>query len=72
MQRPRSLINDIVIGEETDIDPGGSYVSHLDLYRRAMADIGAITLQFDGFCSLAVFRSKQPRGDWWARSPKPD
>jgi hypothetical protein len=47
------LINDIVIGEETDIDPDGSYVSHLDLYRRAMADIGASTLQFDGFCSLA-------------------
>jgi hypothetical protein len=47
------LINDIVIGEETDIGPDGSYVSHLDLYRRAMADIGASTLQFDAFCSLA-------------------
>jgi Protein of unknown function (DUF3050) len=29
------------------------YVSHLDLYRRAMADIGASTLQFDRFRSLA-------------------
>jgi hypothetical protein len=47
------LINDIVIGEETDIGPDGSYVSHLDLYRRAMADIGAATPQFDRFCSLA-------------------
>jgi hypothetical protein len=46
------LINDIVIGEETDVDPDGSYVSHLDLYRRAMAEIGAGTLQFDRFCSL--------------------
>jgi hypothetical protein len=46
------LINDIVIGEETDVDPDGSYVSHLDLYRRAMADTGASTLQFDRFCSL--------------------
>jgi hypothetical protein len=47
------LINDIVIGEETDVGPDGSYVSHLDLYRRAMGDLGASTLQFDTFCSLA-------------------
>lgn len=47
------LINDIVIGEETDVDPDGSYVSHLDLYRRAMAEVGASTVQFDRFCSLA-------------------
>jgi hypothetical protein len=46
------LINDIVIGEETDVDPDGSYVSHLDLYLRAMADVGASTRQFDTFCSL--------------------
>jgi hypothetical protein len=51
--RAARLINDIVIGEETDVGPDGSYVSHLDLYRRAMADIGASTLQFDRFCSLA-------------------
>jgi hypothetical protein len=52
--RAARLINDIVIGEETDIDPDGSYVSHLDLYRRAMGDIGASTHQFDTFCSLAL------------------
>jgi hypothetical protein len=51
--RAARLINDIVIGEETDVDPDGSYVSHLDLYRRAMAEIGASTRQFDRFCSLA-------------------
>src|SRR5580693_9429840 len=47
------LINDIVIGEETDVDPDGSYVSHLDLYLRAMEDVGASTHQFDTFRSLA-------------------
>jgi hypothetical protein len=50
--RAARLINDIVIGEETDVDPDGSYVSHLDLYRHAMAEIGASTRQFDRFCSL--------------------
>jgi hypothetical protein len=52
--RAARLINDIVIGEETDVGLDGSYVRHLDLYRRAMADIGASTLQFDRFCSLAL------------------
>src|SRR5712672_320677 len=47
------LINDIVIGEETDVDHDGSYISHLDLYLRAMADVGASTRQFDTFRSLA-------------------
>src|SRR5712671_5034430 len=51
--RAARLINDIVIGEETDVGPDGSYVSHLDLYLRAMADVGSSTQQFDTFRSLA-------------------
>jgi hypothetical protein len=42
-----------VIGEETDVDPDGSFVSHLDLYLRAMGDVGANTSAFNSFCSLA-------------------
>src|SRR6267143_401611 len=48
------LINDIVIGEETDVDPDGSYVSHLALYLRAMSEIGASTRQFEKFRSLVL------------------
>src|SRR6202051_5273535 len=51
--RAARLINDIVKGEETDVDPDGSYVSHLDLYLRAMVDVGASTRQFDAFRSMA-------------------
>jgi len=54
------LINDIVIGEETDVDPDGLYVSHLELYLRAMDDVGASTLQFDTFCSMV--RAGDPVG----------
>src|ERR1700720_4156807 len=48
------LINDIVIGEETDVGPDGAYVSHLALYLRAMRDIGASTRQFEKFRSLVL------------------
>src|SRR5271168_1993850 len=48
------LINDIVIGEETDVGPDGSYISHLALYLRAMRDIGASTRQFEKFRSLEL------------------
>jgi Protein of unknown function (DUF3050) len=50
--RAARLINDIVIGEETDVDPDGLFVSHLELYLRAMEDVGASTVQFDTFCSM--------------------
>ncbi len=48
------LINDIVIGEETDVGPDGCYVSHLALYLRAMRDVGAGTRQFEKFRSLVL------------------
>jgi hypothetical protein len=52
--RAARLVNDIVIGEETDLDPDGTYASHLDLYLRAMRDVGASTRQFDTFRALAL------------------
>jgi hypothetical protein len=58
----RALINDIVIGEETDVGPDGSYVSHLAFYLRAMrtsAPVRASSRSSVHLCSSA-HPSKQP------------
>jgi pyrroloquinoline quinone (PQQ) biosynthesis protein C len=43
------LINQIVLGEETDTDPSGEPMSHLELYLGAMQEVGADTASFDRF-----------------------
>jgi hypothetical protein len=43
------LINQIVLGEETDIGPSGEPVSHLELYLGAMQEVGACTTSFEIF-----------------------
>jgi len=41
------LVNEIVLGEETDDDGRGGFASHFELYRRAMYGFGADTSQID-------------------------
>jgi hypothetical protein len=43
------FILEIVLAEETDEDIGGGYVSHFELYLRAMKELGADTGPIDGF-----------------------
>ncbi len=42
----RRLVNEIVVGEESDVD-GTGYASHFELYRRAMRETGADTGPID-------------------------
>ena len=48
------LINEIVLGEESDIAPNGQPTSHLDLYQEAMQEVGADTTQFRHFPDLVA------------------
>jgi Protein of unknown function (DUF3050) len=52
------FINEIVVAEESDADGQGGFVSHFELYRRAMKQCGANTASIDGF--LNALREGQP------------
>jgi hypothetical protein len=52
------FINEIVVAEESDDDSHGGFVSHFELYRRAMKQCGARTATIDRF--LTALREGQP------------
>src|SRR5260370_20055397 len=48
----RHLINEIVVGEESDIDSFGNRKSHFELYLDAMDQCGADTSQMEKFITV--------------------
>lgn len=48
----RRFINEIVFGEESDVDQHGATMSHYEMYLEAMQQIGANTSQMNHFCNL--------------------
>ncbi len=51
------LINQIVVGEESDLDQFGNPTSHFELYLKAMEEIGAPTSEINDFLSTMDFKS---------------
>lgn len=45
------LVNQIVVGEESDVDQFGNPISHFELYLKAMEEIGASTSEISDFLS---------------------
>ncbi|NQY05082.1 MAG: DUF3050 domain-containing protein [Flavobacteriaceae bacterium] len=50
--KTRRFINEIVHGEESDLDQEGNSVSHFEMYLDAMQSIGADTTQMESFIHL--------------------
>ena len=66
----RYLINEIVVGEESDVDPKGNRTSHFELYLRAMQQAGANTGQINPF--ITALQKGQSVNDALSQTQLPD
>ena len=65
------LINEIVLGEESDVALGGGQVSHFELYLQAMAEVGADSVPVRGFLDLLSQESSAGEALQRAGAPAP-
>ena len=66
----RFFINEIVLGEESDVDPDGGYISHFELYLKAMKESGANTLAMDVFMDSLLSGKTVAESLDFARAPQ--
>lgn len=65
------FINEIVLGEESDEDGQGGYVSHFELYRSSMQQCGASTATVDEFLTVLGRGQSVDRALQYAKVGKP-
>lgn len=65
----RFLVNEIVTGEESDVDQEGNRISHFELYLRAMQEMGAATAGISGV--LKALAAGKPVRDVISSEPLP-
>jgi len=65
----RRLINEIVLEEETDLDPEGQATSHFELYLRAMREAGADTAPAEHLLAALAEGASVPAALAAARAP---
>jgi hypothetical protein len=65
----RSLINEIVAGEESDVDQAGVKMSHYEMYLEAMQQCGANTKPFEAF--IQALQSGKSRAEAYELAQTP-